>query len=130
MATYSYGEGTYDIPGYDPFKIPTPGEAYGWASGLPGFQNQYNLLQTMMSPQSFQQQINPYMQNIMKGLGRSGMGSSSYADRIISNTLGSLWSQNLQNTLGGYQGYMSGMAPWAQGYQQSPFNVLNLMQGI
>ena len=111
------------------FTIPTTTEAYNWASMLPGMQAQQGMLGMMSSPQGFQQSIMPMMQDLMKGIGRTGLPSSSYSDRIISNTLGSLFYQNALNTASGWQNYMGSLAPYAAGYMQWPMQVMGQIGG-
>jgi hypothetical protein len=62
------------------------------------------LLQNMGTEESFISSARPYIQDIMKSLGRSGLESSSLADRTVSNALGSLWAQNQLGLAQGWQG--------------------------
>ena len=91
------------------FNYPDPSQVWGQLYGLPPIQRQTDILGQMATPQAFRSAVNPYIQSVMKGLGRSGIPSSSYADRTISGALGSLWQQWQQNLLGGWQNLWGGM---------------------
>ena len=112
-----------------PINFPTAGEATGWAQGLPGFQQYANILGGMSTPGGFQSVMQPYMNQMLTQLGRSGLPSSSYADRMIAETLGNVYAQQALNVAGGWGNYMGAMAPWAAGYAQYPLTVAGLLQG-
>jgi hypothetical protein len=117
--------------GSDPGSIyfPTPTEATQWAAGIPGFQQQANILGGMSTPEGFQQTLQPYINQMMTSLGRSGLPSSSYADRMISDTLGNVYAQNALNLASGWNNYMGGLGEFAGGYAQYPMYVAGLLQG-
>jgi hypothetical protein len=75
-----------------------------WGPAGEALRQQMGILQNMGTPESFISSTRPYIQDIMKGLGRSGLESSSLADRTVSNTLGDLWSRNQMNLAQGWQG--------------------------
>jgi hypothetical protein len=110
-------------------NFPTAEEAAQWAYGQPGFQQQSNILSSMSTQQGFQQMLQPYINQMMTSLGRSGMPSSSYADRMIADTLGNAYAQNALNVASGWGNYMEQVSPWAAGYAQYPLNIAGLLQG-
>ena len=117
----------YTTPGN--LYFPTPTEATSWAAGIPGFQQQANILGGMSTQQGFQQTMQPYINQMLTSLGRSGLPSSSYADRMISDTLGNVYAQNALNLASGWGDYMSGLGDFAAGYAQYPLYVAGLLQG-
>ncbi|MHA2066790.1 MAG: hypothetical protein ACXABY_20665 [Candidatus Thorarchaeota archaeon] len=107
------GQGTITAPGGPTTPVPSaPGLVGGsgagggqmWGPAGEALRQQMGILQNMGTPESFISSTRPYIQDIMKGLGRSGLESSSLADRTVSNTLGDLWSRNQMNLAQGWQG--------------------------
>jgi hypothetical protein len=101
---------------FPPMTLPTGPEMFQNLMGLSPFQSQTNILSQMGSPTAFQAAVRPQIQSVMKAIGRSGLPSSSYADRLISNTLGDLWQRWQLNTLSGWQNVMRTMQPWLQSF--------------
>ena len=146
-APFSYNQNPFGFGLYNPYSMwgqtqnqagatdqsslyfPTGTEATQWAAGIPGFQQQANILGSMSSPEGFQSAMQPYINQMLTQLGRSGLPSSSYADRMIGETLGNVYSQQALNTAGGWGSYMDSMAPWASGYGQWPMAIAQLLQG-
>lgn len=104
------------------FNLPTAPEAFQdvWKS-FPMFQPQMDLLNNMGSSENFMRSVRPEMQEMFKSVGRSGMPSSSWADRNMTNTLGDLWLKNKFNVLSGYQNLGQSVLPWMNQYYQ-PYN--------
>lgn len=75
------------------------------ARKTPEMQQQWDILSTMAKPETFRQAIEPQIAELGKLVGRRGLPSSTWADRLYAETLGSLWARNLANVLGGYQAY-------------------------
>lgn len=110
------------------FTFPTAQDMYDWTMGLPMFQQQTDLLKGFQSPDTFRAGVQPYIDQMMAQLGRSNLPSSSYADKMISGTLGSLWAQNQLNTLSGMQNLSNTALPYMQTYA-APYQFL-LSQGL
>lgn len=113
----------------DDIYFPTGTEATQWAAGIPGFQQQADILGSISNPQGFQSIMQPYINQMLSQLGRSGLPSSSYADRMIAETLGNVYTQNALNLASGWGKYMEQMGPWAGGYGEYPLAVSQLLQG-
>lgn len=72
-------------------------------SGLTYAPQQEAILQAMSDMGAFRSAVLPEVQDVMRGLGRTGYTSGSMADRTISDTLGSLYNKWQWNALQGYQ---------------------------
>ena len=112
-----------------PLNIPTPQEAYNWATNLPYFQQMQGILGNMATPESFRQSIDPYLQQAYNAIGRSGIPSSSYADRVLGNLIGSQWAQNQNQQLTGWQNTANQMMPYFTGYQLPYWQMANMLTG-
>lgn len=102
------------------FTYPTSQEAYNSVYGLPHMQAQAGILGQLGDMGAFRSAVLPEIQGVMRGLGRSGLPSSSYADRTITDTMGSLYNKWLWNALTGWQNFgaqmPSMMGQWYQPY--------------
>lgn len=143
-STNPYGYGTYnpytawsnvsntvgtDTTNPNAIYFPTATEATTWAAGTPGFQTQANILGNLSSAEGFQNYLNPYINEMLTSIGRSGLPSSSYADRMIANTLGDVYSQYATNVAGAWNDYNTNLGNWAAGYAQYPMSLASLLQG-
>jgi len=63
------------------------------------------------------------MTSLLQSLRGKGMESSSFADRNVANSLGSLWQNYQTNMLSGWQNMMSQM-PGAMGMWQQPYSTV------
>ena len=85
------------------FNYPMPQTVHDTIYGLPYMQAQRDILGNMSNMSAFRSAVLPEVQGVMKTLGRSGLPSSSYADRAITDTMGSLYNKWMWNVLTGYQ---------------------------
>ena len=73
----------------------------GLSSQLAGNQGDINanesLVSNLMTPEMFQQSMQPYLNSAYQGIGQSGMPDSSYADTSISDAITQGWFGNLGN---------------------------------
>ena len=83
--------------------FPTAPEAYEWAYGLPDIEQQKQVLGTMGTQETMWQAMQPFLQKAYAQIGRSGLPSSSYADRLLTGIVAPLWAQQQQNVLAGWQ---------------------------
>jgi hypothetical protein len=86
-------------------------------------QSQYGLLGQLGNMNAFRSAVLPEVQGVMRGLGRSGLPSSSYADRTITDTMGSLYNKWLWNALTGYQNIGQQMPGMMQQWY-APYNTM------
>lgn len=84
-------------------NFPTAPEAFDWAYGLPDIMQQRGILEQMSSPETMYQAMSPMLNQAFGQIGRSGLPSSSFADRMIAGTVAPLWAQQQQNMLAGWQ---------------------------
>jgi len=109
--------------GNNTFNYPTSQELWDTTYNLQPFQEQRGILGQMATPGAFQQSVNPYMTSLLQSLRGKGMESSSFADRNVANSLGSLWQNYQTNMLSGWQNMMSQM-PGAMGMWQQPYSTV------
>lgn len=128
------GAGTSGASGATPvapaeFTYPTPAETYSTVSNLPYMTAQTNLLNQMGSYPAWHSAVYPQVTSALKTLGRSGYPSSSYADRIMANTMSSLWNNWQWNVAQGWQDIGRQMPLMMQQWY-SPYNtMLGLISG-
>ena len=111
------------------FNYPMPGEVADQVYGLPWMQQQQDRLGQMGSFDAYQSAMMPQIQDMMKGLGRSGLPSSSYADRGITNTLGGLWNNWQWNVLQGYQDIGRQMPMMMEQWYRPYNNMMGMVAG-
>jgi hypothetical protein len=85
--------------------------------------NQARILGNMESMPAFRSAVMPEIQGVMKTLGRSGIPSSSMADRAITDTMGSLYNKWMWNVLTGYQN-MGVQMPTMMNQWYQPYNTM------
>jgi hypothetical protein len=118
------GSGGYgSSPGAATFNYPTPQEAHDAIYGLPYMANQARILGNMESMPAFRSAVMPEIRGVMKTLGRSGIPSSSMADRAITDTMGSLYNKWMWNVLTGYQN-MGVQMPTMMNQWYQPYNTM------
>ena len=105
------------------FTYPTPQDVHNTVYGLPWMQQQQNILGQLGSMDAFRSAVLPEVSGVMKALGRSGLPSSSYADRAITDTMGSLYNKWLWNALTGWQNIGQQM-PGMMNQWYSPYNTM------
>jgi hypothetical protein len=84
---------------------------------------QADILKNMSSMPAFRSAVLPEVQGVMKTIGRSGMPSSSWADRAITDTMGSLYNKWMWNVLTGYQNIGAQM-PGMMNQWYQPYNTM------
>jgi hypothetical protein len=105
------------------FTYPTSQEVYNTVYGLPHMTKQADILKNMSSMPAFRSAVLPEVQGVMKTIGRSGMPSSSWADRAITDTMGSLYNKWMWNVLTGYQNIGAQM-PGMMNQWYQPYNTM------
>jgi hypothetical protein len=105
------------------FNYPTPQEMSNTIYSQPFMQQQYGLLNQMGDMGAFKSAIQPEIESMMKALGRTGLVSGSYADKTMTETMGSLYNKWLWNVLQGYQGIGQQMPGLMQQWY-SPYNTM------
>jgi hypothetical protein len=95
-----------------------PMNPLGDVLSMPQIQAQADLLSKMASESYMQSLLKPYISETLASIGRSGLPSSSYADRMIADTIANVYLRNMLNILGGYQALTPQITGLAQVYQQ------------
>jgi hypothetical protein len=100
-----------------------PQDVHNTVYGLPWMQQQQNILGQLGNMSAFRSAVLPEVGGVMKALGRSGLPSSSYADRAITETMGSLYNKWLWNALTGWQNIGQQMPGMMQQWY-APYNTM------
>lgn len=94
------------------FELPTSEDIYRLWYGAPTTQSQMREINERLNRKNYYEAIMPTMNRLSRGLGARGVGSSSYADRILGNELGAQWQQWQNATLAAMQN-LAGQYPGA-----------------